>query len=254
VRLFRRGDLRIHVCITARACFIVSYHVGCVHRLRLRHGREFAIGSRVLPEPQRDWKRIDVEFPPPCSLITRAMKFAVMNSANGDGEFVAHSASQGTRLCKGEVVRIRWHAAAHKAGLPQNELSVVLIAQANRLAQSTDRVTARLLVNPHRSFVVKTRVPPGDGYPASARDSMTRPGAGKTIRRPSEGRGLRPPATVLAIADCGKPSLKPLLDDSGIRRCQGILGRQIPMRPGRRLVRRVYSRHLRNQAFPKACR
>jgi hypothetical protein len=37
----------------------------------------------VLPGPQRDWKRIDVELPPPCSLITRATKLAVVLGCRG---------------------------------------------------------------------------------------------------------------------------------------------------------------------------
>jgi hypothetical protein len=60
----------------------------------------------VLPELERDWKRINVEILPPCGLITRAMKLAVMNPADRDGELVADSMSEGARLCKREVVRI----------------------------------------------------------------------------------------------------------------------------------------------------
>src|SRR5499427_7653233 len=71
-------------------------------------------------------------------LITRAMKFAVMDPANRDGEIVAHSVSKCTRLGKREVMGIRRYAAAHKTRLPQDELSVLLIAQADRFAQSTD--------------------------------------------------------------------------------------------------------------------
>ena len=55
------------------------------------------------------------------------MKLAVMEAADRDGELVTHAASECTRLCKREVMRIRWHPAAHKAGLPQDELAVVLI-------------------------------------------------------------------------------------------------------------------------------
>ena len=65
------------------------------------------------------------------------MKLAVVNPAERDGELVAHSASECTRLRKGEVMRIRWHAAAYKARLPQHVFSVVLVAQANRFAQRT---------------------------------------------------------------------------------------------------------------------
>ena len=57
----------------------------------------------------------------------------MVDPADWDGELVAYSASECTRLGKGEVMRIRRHAAAHEAGLPQHELPVVLIAQANRL-------------------------------------------------------------------------------------------------------------------------
>jgi hypothetical protein len=82
----------------------------------------------MLPEPQRDGKRINVELLPPCGLITRAMKLAMVYPANWNGELVADSVSQPTRLGKREVMRIRRHAAAHKAGLPQDEPEVVLIA------------------------------------------------------------------------------------------------------------------------------
>src|SRR6266849_3427282 len=81
------------------------------------------------------------------------MKLAVVDPANRDGELVAHSASEGTRLGKGEVMRIRWHAAAHKAGLPQYEFSVVLVAQANRLAQNTDCISAWPLPDDSRSLL-----------------------------------------------------------------------------------------------------
>ena len=100
----------------------------------------------MLPKPERHGKRIDVELFPPCSLVTRAMKFAVMDPTDRNGELVAYSASHGTRLCEGQVVRIRWHAAAHKARLPQNEFPMIFVAQANRFAQSLDQVLAGLLL------------------------------------------------------------------------------------------------------------
>src|SRR5271165_5325522 len=65
------------------------------------------------------------------------MQLAMVDPANRDNELVAHTAPECTRLCKREVMRIRRHAAAHKARLPQHEFPVVLIAQANRLTQST---------------------------------------------------------------------------------------------------------------------
>jgi hypothetical protein len=124
----------------------------------MRHWREFTICPRVLPEPERDWNRIDVERAPPCSLVTRAMQLAMVDSANRDDELVAHSSAQRTRLCKGEMVRIGWHTAAHKARLPQHEFPMVFIAQANRLTQSTDHVPAGLLLGPPRSFGAGTDI------------------------------------------------------------------------------------------------
>ena len=66
------------------------------------------------------------------------MQLPVMEPADWDDELVAHSASERPWLGKREVVRVRRHAAAHQAGLPQHESSVVLIAQPNRFAQSLD--------------------------------------------------------------------------------------------------------------------
>ena len=66
------------------------------------------------------------------------MEFAVVGPANRDDEFVAYPSSECAGLCEGEVMRIRRDAAAHEAGLSQHELPVVLIAQANRFAQSLD--------------------------------------------------------------------------------------------------------------------
>ena len=66
------------------------------------------------------------------------MQRAVMEPADGNDEFVAHSPSESPRLGKREVVRVRRHTAADEAGLPQHESAVVLIAQANRFAEGLD--------------------------------------------------------------------------------------------------------------------
>jgi hypothetical protein len=199
MRYFGRGD-------GARAgSFLLRLELlsGAPHRLRDRC--KLAIGPRLLPEPERDWKWIDVEPPPPSGFITRKMKFAVMDSAHRHDELVAHSAAHGTRLCKGEMVRIRWHAAAHKARLPQHEFPVVLIAQTNRLAQSMDHVPGGLLLGPPRSFVAGTDIRSADGYCTLLSESVRPPGRGeKTIRCPTEGRSLRGPVRVRAIAHGGE--------------------------------------------------
>ena len=66
------------------------------------------------------------------------MKLAVVNPADRDDELVAYPTSECARLCKGEVMGVRWHAAADKAGLSQHESSMVFIAQTNRLAQGLE--------------------------------------------------------------------------------------------------------------------
>jgi hypothetical protein len=60
------------------------------------------------------------------------MQLTMVDAADRDHELVAYSASERARLCKGEVMRIGRHAAAHEARLPQHEFPVVLIAQADR--------------------------------------------------------------------------------------------------------------------------
>ena len=96
--------------ITARARLTSNRHVGRVRRLCLRDAvggsEQFAISPRVLPKLERDWKRIDVKQSPPCGLITRSMKLAVMDPTKRDGELVADSTPECTRLRKGEVMRI----------------------------------------------------------------------------------------------------------------------------------------------------
>ena len=96
------------------------------------------VRPRLLPEPERHWNRVHVEPAPPCRLVTGAMQLTVMHPADRDDEFVAYPTSECARLCEGEVMRVRWYAAAYEACLPQHESSVVLIAQANRFAQRLD--------------------------------------------------------------------------------------------------------------------
>jgi hypothetical protein len=74
------------------------------------------------------------------------MQLAMVGPADRHDELVAHSASERTRLGKGQVMRIGWHTAAHETCLPQDEFPVVLVAQANRLPQSTDHAAAGLLL------------------------------------------------------------------------------------------------------------
>ena len=53
-------------------------------------------------------------------LVTRAMELSMVDLANRDDEFVAHTAPECTRLCKGEMMRHPMHMAAHEARLSQH--------------------------------------------------------------------------------------------------------------------------------------
>src|SRR5262249_60721903 len=94
-----------------RASWILHCRIPLLRTLRRRDvfawGESIAIEPCVLPELERDWKRVDVELLPPCGLIARAMKLAVVDPANRHDELVAHSVSKRTRLGKREVMRIR---------------------------------------------------------------------------------------------------------------------------------------------------
>src|SRR6185436_3052580 len=97
----------------------------------------------------------------------------MVDSADRDDELVAHSAPECTRLCKGEMMRIRRHAAAHEARLSQHESPVILIPQANCFSQSTDCIAARLLFGRPHWCILGSRVRRA-GHPGLVRDSMRR--------------------------------------------------------------------------------
>src|ERR1700730_10681684 len=68
-------------------------------------------------------------------------------------------------------------------------------------------------------------------------------------------RGRRRPAMrILVPTYRSEARLQSLLDNFGVSRCQGVFGRQTPMRPRGRLILGAYSRHLLNQALTKGCR
>ena len=169
-----------------------------------------------------------------------------------DDELIARSAPERVWLCKGKVMWVRWHTAADEAGLPQYESAVVLVAQANHFPQGADHVSARLLLGPQGKLLVCGCA----AFPAPSHGHTRRVGRARvTTRRAnaliSSGRSIT--RSVGTIVDLRKPRRKCLLDKFGICSCQGVLGRQIPMRPGGAIVGRIYSRHLLNQGFAKAC-
>src|SRR5262245_49956903 len=126
------------------------------------------------------------------------MKLAVVGPTNRDGELVADSVSECTRLHKREMMRIRRRPAAYEARLPGHELPVLPIAHANRFAQSADCAAAGRLTGYFRSFLVIT---------------LTRP----TVRHHvSDRAGIGWLARAIAIADARDSCLKFLFDYSGI--------------------------------------
>ena len=88
---------------------------------------------------------------------------------------------------------------------------MLLIAQADRFAQSTDRPAARSLFGRRRRFPAGVRVRSAGEYEVLVGDSKRRP-----VRR-------------LAIADRGEPILKPLLDNFGILRRLAAICRSLAM-------------------------
>ena len=90
---------------------------------------------------------------------------------------VTHSPSERARLGKGQVVRIRWDAAAYKAELPKYEPAMLLITQANGFAQSTDVENgfgAAIRGRPYRA---------GDGRPNSGERFIAPPAMVNRHRR-----------------------------------------------------------------------
>jgi hypothetical protein len=55
----------------------------------------------------------------------------MVKPADRDCVFIAHLSAESTGLSKPNVMGLGWRAAAHKARLGRDELSVLLVAQAN---------------------------------------------------------------------------------------------------------------------------
>src|SRR5262249_5920967 len=115
-------------------------------------------------------------------------------------------------------MRIRRRPAAYQARLPGHELPVLLIAQANRLAQGADCAIAVRPTGYFRSFLAIARTVPAGGPHGSDGDRIG---------------GL---ARALALADGRESRLKFLFDKSGIIRCKRVLGGKILTCPEGRLI------------------
>src|SRR5439155_3794832 len=142
----------------------------------------------------------------------------VVGPTNRDGELIAHSVSKCPRLHKREMMRIRGRPAAYQARLPGDEFPVLLIAQANRFAQSPDCAIARRLTGQFRSFLAIARSRPTYGHHVSAGDRI-----GWLTR-------------AFAIADSRDSRLKFPFENSGIPRCKRVFGGKILTCPEGRLI------------------
>src|SRR5262249_10876630 len=139
---------------------------------------------------------------------------AMMDPADRDNELVAHSSSECARLCKGQVMRVRWDAAANKTSLPKYEFPMVLVAQPNRFAQGPHCVRARLPLGQLGRFLACFCVAFATLHHSLLCGCMRRLGRAQTTRRPASapivsGQSIR--RLVRTIADLGKPRRKGFL-------------------------------------------
>jgi hypothetical protein len=94
--------------------------------------------ARLLPEPERDRQGIDVDLLPPGGFVAVAVHFAVVSTAYGHCELVAHLAAERSLLREPEVMRFRRQASANDARLSGDQAEVKLIAIPTWLRQSKD--------------------------------------------------------------------------------------------------------------------
>jgi hypothetical protein len=95
-----------------------------------------------------------------------------------------------------------------------------------------------LLFGHRGNFVAGVRIRLASKYEVSIGDSMRRLVSDQTIERIGRGRPIRD----MTFANGREPSPKPLLDNFGLPCCEGVLDRQISLRPDRRLICRVNGR------------
>ncbi len=75
---------------------------------------------------------------PPRGLITAAVNFSMVTSAERDGELVADLAPECPKLGKANMVRIRRLSSTDQAGLRRDELRVLFVANTARLGEGQD--------------------------------------------------------------------------------------------------------------------
>jgi hypothetical protein len=86
------------------------------------------IYAGVFPQFTGDLIWIDAGRPPPSSLVAGAMDRAMMDTAEGHGEFIAGPAAERARLQVAKMMRVGWSAAADEARLFGDVAKVLSIA------------------------------------------------------------------------------------------------------------------------------
>jgi hypothetical protein len=148
------------------------------------------------------------------------MKLAVVDSTKRDGELVADSAPERPSLGKPQMMGIRRCPTAHETRLPRHEFPMILIAQAYGFPQRANCPSARRFAGSHRPFLAGTRIEFSRWHHACDRHGTRRLVAALAINRQES-------------------FLKSIFDNLGISRRQCVLGLELPMGPGRRLIRRI---------------
>ena len=88
----------------------------------------------------------------PVAITPGTMQFAVMQPAQGDGEFIAYLASQGPLLGELDVVGVRRCATAGEAALRSDKPEVIAVTLPHRLCDDNHPLSAGFV--PLRSAVI----------------------------------------------------------------------------------------------------
>jgi hypothetical protein len=89
---------------------------------RLRSSEQLCLVVCLLPKALRRVQRIHVEVLPPCEFVTALVELAMMEPAEGDGEFVTHLVPECPLFSKPKVMRIGWRATAGQTRLGGHDL------------------------------------------------------------------------------------------------------------------------------------
>lgn len=90
-------------------------------------GRAVSLVSCLSPKPMCDFERIEFELGPPCGLRARAMKGAMVGTAQRNSELVTYLEAKPAGLGEAQVVRIAGQSSANQAGFTRNKSEVRLV-------------------------------------------------------------------------------------------------------------------------------